>query len=50
MSVAGVSSVNVGAGSDEVQISFDPNKTTLQALRQAVIDAGYEVVDAHVVK
>jgi copper chaperone len=40
--VQGVASAQVSLEHHEAKVDFDPAKTSVQALRQAVIDAGYE--------
>ncbi|QLC49150.1 cadmium-translocating P-type ATPase [Methanolobus zinderi] len=41
--ITGVSSVEVDLEDESAEVEFDPDKTDLEEIKQAVIDAGYEV-------
>ena len=43
--VPGVSDVEVSLSPGTVKVSFDPARTAAPALRSAIEDAGYDVVD-----
>lgn len=43
MAVEGVSSVDVSLEDESATVEFDPDKTSLEKIKQAVVDAGYEV-------
>lgn len=42
MAIEGVSSVNVSLEDESAIVEFDPARTSLEEIRQAVMDAGYE--------
>ncbi len=41
--IAGVSEVNVSLEHANAEVTFDPSKTTLEALHKAIDGAGFEV-------
>jgi Cu+-exporting ATPase len=47
-SVAGVDDASVNAATDEAAVTYDPDRTSLSAIYDAVAAAGYDPVSAHV--
>jgi copper chaperone len=43
--LGGVARVNVDLENKKVEVEFDENRTSLQALRTAIVDAGFEVAE-----
>jgi copper ion binding protein len=42
-SINGVSGASVNLAAKEATVTFDPNKTTFDAIKAAIVEAGYEV-------
>ncbi len=45
--MAGVQSATASRQDQAVTVEFDNSKTSLQAIKQAIADTGYTVVDGH---
>ncbi|UCD12359.1 MAG: heavy-metal-associated domain-containing protein [Nitrospinaceae bacterium] len=43
--LGGVARVNVDLENKKVEVEFDENRASLQALRTAIVDAGFEVAE-----
>jgi copper ion binding protein len=41
-SVDGVSAASVNLAAKEATVTYDPNKTTVGAIKAAIVDAGYQ--------
>ena len=41
-SVVGVSAANVNLADKEATVTYDPKKTTVDAIKAAIVEAGYE--------
>ena len=44
--LSGVRSVQVDLGAGQATVAYDPAKVTVQAMKEAVAEAGYEVTQA----
>ena len=42
--LSGVASVEVSLEEKRVTVSFDPNRTSEEQIKEAIVEAGYEVV------
>jgi copper chaperone len=45
MNLGGVKTVSASSKDNSVKVEFDPNKTSLKAISDAIAEAGYKVVE-----